>query len=122
MGTLNIVMRVHTWLWLKNWDLKLYKAKNYVKVIVNTSGSDWTEKCKVKIEKHFVCKICLELVYACQSRKNAYCSSTGEVPGLYTLEELEPLLSPLKDQASQDGFFGPVFNYFTYSKRLRVHH
>lgn len=42
--------------------------------------------------------------------------SIGEVPGLYTLEELEPLLLPLKDEASQDGFFGPVFNYFTYSK------
>lgn len=38
----------------------------------------------------------------------------GEVPGLYKIEELEPLLSPLKDQASQDGFTGPVFNYFTY--------
>lgn len=40
----------------------------------------------------------------------------GEVPGLYTTEELEPLLSPLKDQASEDGFTGPVFSYFTYSK------
>lgn len=38
----------------------------------------------------------------------------GEVPGLYKTEELEPLLSPLKDQASQDGFTGPIFNYFTY--------
>lgn len=43
-------------------------------------------------------------------------SEIGEVSGLYTIEELEPLLSPLKDQASQDGFTGPVFNYFTYSK------
>ncbi|MGH0159576.1 UNVERIFIED_CONTAM: hypothetical protein FKN15_075087 [Acipenser sinensis] len=40
--------------------------------------------------------------------------SSGEVPGLYTTEELEPLLSPLKDQASQDGFTGPIFNYFSY--------
>ncbi|OWK62944.1 Cytoplasmic dynein 2 heavy chain 1 [Lonchura striata] len=40
--------------------------------------------------------------------------SSGEVPGLYKIEELEPLLSPLKDQASQDGFTGPIFNYFTY--------
>lgn len=37
----------------------------------------------------------------------------GEVPGLYKIEELEPLLSTLKDQASQDGFTGPIFNYFT---------
>ncbi|KAG8523219.1 Cytoplasmic dynein 2 heavy chain 1, partial [Galemys pyrenaicus] len=45
----------------------------------------------------------------------------GEVPGLYTLEELEPLLLPLKDQASQDGFFGPVFNYFTYRIQQNLH-
>eukprot|EP00073_Rattus_norvegicus_P049160 XP_017451443.1 PREDICTED: cytoplasmic dynein 2 heavy chain 1-like isoform X1 [Rattus norvegicus] len=47
--------------------------------------------------------------------------SSGEVPGLYTLEELEPLLLPLKDQASQDGFFGPVFNYFTYRIQQNLH-
>ncbi|KAK7812802.1 LOW QUALITY PROTEIN: hypothetical protein U0070_019828, partial [Myodes glareolus] len=46
---------------------------------------------------------------------------SSEVPGLYTLEELEPLLSPLKDQASQDGFFGPVFNYFTYRIQQNLH-
>ncbi|EPY79965.1 hypothetical protein CB1_000877044, partial [Camelus ferus] len=45
----------------------------------------------------------------------------GEVPGLYTLEELEPLLLPLKDEASQDGFFGPVFNYFTYRIQQNLH-
>ncbi|XP_040316731.1 cytoplasmic dynein 2 heavy chain 1 [Herpailurus yagouaroundi] len=47
--------------------------------------------------------------------------SSGEVPGLYTLEELEPLLLPLKDQASQDGFFGPVFSYFTYRIQQNLH-
>ncbi|XP_023565248.1 cytoplasmic dynein 2 heavy chain 1 [Octodon degus] len=47
--------------------------------------------------------------------------SVGEVPGLYALEELEPLLLPLKDQASQDGFFGPVFNYFTYRIQQNLH-
>ncbi|XP_030099868.1 cytoplasmic dynein 2 heavy chain 1 isoform X1 [Mus musculus] len=47
--------------------------------------------------------------------------ASGEVPGLYTLEELEPLLLPLKDQASQDGFFGPVFNYFTYRIQQNLH-
>lgn len=38
----------------------------------------------------------------------------GEVPGLYSTEELEPLLSSLKDQASQDGFTAPVLNYFSH--------
>lgn len=41
---------------------------------------------------------------------------SGEVPGLYTPEELEPLLSPLKDAASQDGFTGPLYNYFSHSQ------
>ena len=38
--------------------------------------------------------------------------SAGEIPGLYTPEELEPLLTPLRDQASQDGFRGTLFSYF----------
>lgn len=42
--------------------------------------------------------------------------SSGEVPGLYSPEELEPLLSPLKDAASQDGFTGPLYNYFSFSQ------
>ncbi|MEQ2168419.1 hypothetical protein GOODEAATRI_014183 [Goodea atripinnis] len=40
--------------------------------------------------------------------------SSGEVPGLYTAEELEPLLSSLKDAASQDGFTRPLYDYFSY--------
>lgn len=38
--------------------------------------------------------------------------SAGEVPGLYAAEELDALLSPLRDQASQDGHRGPMYNYF----------
>jgi len=38
--------------------------------------------------------------------------SAGEVPGLYTPEELEPILSPLRDQASEEGFRGPLVQYF----------
>lgn len=43
---------------------------------------------------------------------------SGEVPGLYSPEELEPLLSPLKDTASQEGFTGPLYNYFSYSQLI----
>lgn len=48
--------------------------------------------------------------------------SAGEIPGLYTPEELEPLLAPLRDQASQDGFRGTLFSYFAsrVSKNLHV--
>ncbi|XP_029026743.1 cytoplasmic dynein 2 heavy chain 1 isoform X2 [Betta splendens] len=47
--------------------------------------------------------------------------SSGEVPGLYTPEELEPLLSPLKDAASQDGYSGPLYNYFSYRIQQNLH-
>jgi dynein heavy chain 2 len=38
--------------------------------------------------------------------------SAGEVPGLYNHEELEPLLAPIKDQASEAGFRGTLVQYF----------
>lgn len=47
--------------------------------------------------------------------------SAGEVPGLYSPEELEPLLSPLRDQASQDGFRGTLFSYFASRVAQNVH-
>uniref|UniRef100_A0AAV2J329 Cytoplasmic dynein 2 heavy chain 1 n=1 Tax=Knipowitschia caucasica TaxID=637954 RepID=A0AAV2J329_KNICA len=47
--------------------------------------------------------------------------SSGEVPGLYTPEELEPLLSPLKNAASQDGFTGPLYNYFSHKIQQNLH-
>ena len=38
--------------------------------------------------------------------------SAGEIPGLYTPEELEPLLTPLRDMASDAGFRGTLANFF----------
>ena len=51
-----------------------------------------------------------------QLTNNDVCVGSGEVPGLYSPEELEPLLSSLKDPASKDGFTGPLYNYFSYSE------
>ena len=42
--------------------------------------------------------------------------SAGEIPGLYTPEELEPVLAPLRDQASDAGFRGTLAQYFASSK------
>lgn len=42
--------------------------------------------------------------------------SSGEVPGLYTPEELEPILSPLRDMASEVGFRGTLINFFSSSE------
>ncbi|XP_017286523.1 cytoplasmic dynein 2 heavy chain 1 isoform X3 [Kryptolebias marmoratus] len=47
--------------------------------------------------------------------------SSGEVPGLYSPEELEPLLSSLKDAASQDGFTRPLYDYFSYRIQQNLH-
>ena len=38
--------------------------------------------------------------------------SSGEIPGLYTPEELEPLLAPIRDQASDEGFRGTLISYY----------
>ena len=44
--------------------------------------------------------------------------SAGEVPGLYTTEELDPLLSPLRDEASEVGFRGTLLQYYAQSMLL----
>lgn len=37
---------------------------------------------------------------------------SGEVPGLYSPEELESIISQLRDVSSQDGFSGSTASYF----------
>jgi len=46
--------------------------------------------------------------------------SSGEAPGLYQREELEPMLNSLREQASQDGFVGSMFAYFAKSTKFRT--
>ena len=41
--------------------------------------------------------------------------SAGEVPGLYTPEELEPLLGPLRDLVSEINFRGTLPQFFAQS-------
>ena len=47
--------------------------------------------------------------------------SSGEVPGLYTPEELEPLLTPLRQNASNEGFSGSLINYFAKTVKKNLH-
>ena len=42
--------------------------------------------------------------------------SAGEVPGLYAVEELDSLLTPLRDMASDAGHRGPLYSFFSKSK------
>lgn len=47
--------------------------------------------------------------------------STGEVPGLYRPEELDVLLSSLKDRALEEGWRDSLFSYFTHRVHSNLH-
>ena len=47
--------------------------------------------------------------------------SSGEVPGLYTHEELEPLLSPLREEMQEDGRFHTPYEFFVSRVRKNLH-
>eukprot|EP01061_Rhynchopus_euleeides_P011972 TRINITY_DN21580_c1_g1_i2.p1 TRINITY_DN21580_c1_g1~~TRINITY_DN21580_c1_g1_i2.p1 ORF type:complete len:3556 (+),score=1754.90 TRINITY_DN21580_c1_g1_i2:217-10884(+) len=45
----------------------------------------------------------------------------GESPGLFSPEELEPLLAPLKEEAVNEGFFGGVYAFFVSRVKQYLH-
>ncbi|PKU42265.1 cytoplasmic dynein 2 heavy chain 1 [Limosa lapponica baueri] len=95
----------------RGYELKQFK--NDLKYVMELAGIEAQQVVLLLEDYQFVHSTFLEMI-------NSLLSS-GEVPGLYKPEELEPLLSPLKDQASQDGFTGPIFNYFTYRIQQNLH-
>ncbi|XP_009895076.2 cytoplasmic dynein 2 heavy chain 1 [Dryobates pubescens] len=95
----------------RGYELKQFK--NDIKYVMELAGIEAQQVVLLLEDYQFVHSMFLEMI-------NSLLSS-GEVPGLYKIEELEPLLSPLKDQASQDGFTGPIFNYFTYRIQQNLH-
>ncbi|KAG1684369.1 Cytoplasmic dynein 2 heavy chain 1 [Nymphon striatum] len=93
-----------------------YSVKNFkndLKIAFQLAGIEGEQVVLVIEDHHIIDHQVLELV-------NSVLSS-GEVPGLYTTEELDPLLSPLRDQASQDGFRGTIFSYFASRVRKNLH-
>ena len=46
---------------------------------------------------------------------------TGEVPGLHSQEELEPLLSPLKEQMREDGSHKTTYDFFVSRVQKNLH-
>ncbi|KAM9317805.1 cytoplasmic dynein 2 heavy chain 1 [Pholidichthys leucotaenia] len=86
---------------------------NDLKTVMQLAGLEGQQVVLLLEDYQFVHPAFLEMV-------NSLLSS-GEVPGLYTPEELEPLLSPLKDAASQDGFSGPLYNYFSHRIQQNLH-
>ncbi|XP_041920571.1 cytoplasmic dynein 2 heavy chain 1 [Alosa sapidissima] len=95
----------------RNYALKQFNAD--LKTVMQLAGIEGQQVVLLLEDYQFVHPAFLEMV-------NSLLSS-GEVPGLYSTEELEPLLSSLKDQASQDGFTGPIFNYFAYRIQQNLH-
>lgn len=47
--------------------------------------------------------------------------SAGEVPGLYTHEELETLLAPLRERALEDGTYRSVYDFFVSRVKRYLH-
>ncbi|KAG7470921.1 hypothetical protein MATL_G00119020 [Megalops atlanticus] len=95
----------------RGYGLKQFKTD--LKTVMQLAGIEGQQVVLLLEDYQFVHPSFLEMV-------NSLLSS-GEVPGLYSTEELEPLLSTLKDQASQDGFPGPIFNYFAYRIQQNLH-
>ncbi|KFP28061.1 Cytoplasmic dynein 2 heavy chain 1, partial [Colius striatus] len=95
----------------RGYELKQFK--NDLKHVMELAGIEAQQVVLLLEDYQFIHSTFLEMI-------NSLLSS-GEVPGLYKIEELEPLLTPLKDQASQDGFTGPIFNYFTYRIQQNLH-
>ncbi|XP_074620352.1 cytoplasmic dynein 2 heavy chain 1-like [Acropora palmata] len=94
----------------RGYGLKQFKTD--LKTVMQLSGIEG-EQAVLILEDHQVDASYLELINSLMS--------AGEVPGLYTPEELEPLLGPLRDQASQDGFRGTLVAYFASRVRRNLH-
>uniref|UniRef100_A0A665UBA6 Dynein cytoplasmic 2 heavy chain 1 n=1 Tax=Echeneis naucrates TaxID=173247 RepID=A0A665UBA6_ECHNA len=86
---------------------------NDLKMVMQLAGLEGQQVVLLLEDYQFIHPAFLEMV-------NSLLSS-GEVPGLYSPEELEPLLSSLKDSASQHGFTGPLYNYFSYKIQQNLH-
>ncbi|KAF0030538.1 hypothetical protein F2P81_017269 [Scophthalmus maximus] len=86
---------------------------NDLKTVMQLAGLEGQQVVLLLEDYQFVHPAFLEMV-------NSLLSS-GEVPGLYSPEELEPLLSSLKDLASQDGFTEPLYNYFSHRIQQNLH-
>ena len=86
----------------KNFGLKQFKTE--LKAVMQAAGVD-EEQIFLVVEDHNVIDDqLLDLV-------NSLLSS-GEIPGLYSPEELEPRISPLKQNASNAGYSGDLCTFF----------
>ena len=91
----------------------LKQFKNDLKSVMQQVGVEGKEMVLLIEDHQIVNPAFLELINSLLS--------AGEVPGLFTPEELEPMLAPIRDQMSQDGFRGTLFSYFSNCVKSRLH-
>ena len=95
----------------KNYGLKQFKLE--LKAAMQTAGVEG-EQVFLLIEDHNLIDVqFLDLI-------NSLLSS-GEVPGLYTPEELEPIITPLREMANNDGYSGDLYSYYAQSVLKNLH-
>lgn len=95
----------------RSYSLKQFKLD--LKVIMQQAGVEGKETILLIEDYQVVDSSFLELI-------NSLLSS-GEVSGLFSPEELEPVLAPLRDQMSQDGFRGSLLAYFSSRVKVNLH-
>ncbi|CAF2056597.1 unnamed protein product [Rotaria magnacalcarata] len=95
----------------RNYGLKQFK--NDLKTVLQSAGVDG-EQCILLMEDYqFMESTFVELINSLLS--------AGEVPGLYTPDELESILSPLREESSQEGFRGTMVQYFAQRVKTNLH-
>ncbi|CAM9184751.1 unnamed protein product, partial [Discosporangium mesarthrocarpum] len=88
--------------------------KTELKTAMQSAGIDGLPSVMLLEDHHFTCDTILETTNSVLS--------AGEVPGLYTQEELEPLLAPLKELMREDGNHRTAYDFFIsrVQRNLRV--
>ena len=95
----------------RNYGVKQFK--NELKVAMHSAGVEDEQVFLLMEDHNFGDPAYLDMI-------NSLLSS-GEVPGLYTPEELEPLLTPLRDKASNAGFSGNLLSFFARCVKKNLH-
>eukprot|EP00756_Hemistasia_phaeocysticola_P023549 Hpha_TRINITY_DN15900_c0_g17::TRINITY_DN15900_c0_g17_i1::g.73779::m.73779/K10414/DYNC2H, DNCH2; dynein heavy chain 2, cytosolic len=94
-----------------NYTMRLFKQE--IKTVVTAAGVAGEHVCLLIEDHNIVDNGFLEII-------NSLLAG-GEAPGLFTPEELTPLLQPLAEQASAEGFMGGVYPYFVTRVRKYLH-
>jgi dynein heavy chain 2 len=95
----------------RNYDVKHFH--NDIKTVLNTAGIKGEHIIFFIEDFQIISESFLEII-------NSLLSS-GEVSGLYTNEELEPLLVPLREKMQEEGIYHNVYDFFISRIRKYMH-